>query len=116
MEMIVCTTAETTFAVTFFDLADPAHVSIALRELKSTALANVQGASPRTSPLQIKGMTPNGDAVRFNVDGRMPDRAAVREYAAVFVRGLRVYQATVIGARPDLQGVEVFFGGLKFPD
>jgi hypothetical protein len=115
MQMVVCTTANTTFAVTFFDLVDPSHVSNALRDLKATAISNVQGTTPRTTVLQIKGMTPNDDAVRLSADGRMPDGSAVREYAAVFAHGLRVYQATVIGPRPDPQGVDVFFSGLKFP-
>jgi hypothetical protein len=115
MEMLVCTTADTTFAVTFLDLADPSRVSSALRDLRATAIANVQGTTPRTTPLLIKDMTPNDEAVRLSADGRMPDGSAVREYAAVFAHGLRVYQATVIGPRPDPQGVEVFFGGLRFP-
>jgi hypothetical protein len=115
MEMVVCTTADTTFAVTFFDLADPARITPALRELKATTVGNVQGKALQTVPARVKGMTPNDESVRLSVDGRLPDGAAVREYAAVFVHGLRVYQATVIGARPDPQGVETFFGGLEFP-
>jgi len=39
----------------------------------------------------------------------------VQEHAAFFVHGLRVYSATVIGAQPSPQAVELFFGGLKFP-
>jgi hypothetical protein len=115
MEMIVCTAADTTFVLTFFDLVDPSRIGPALRELKATTVGNVQGRASQTHPVKVKGMTPNDESVRLSIDGRMPDGAAVREYAAVFVHGLRVYQATVIGARPDPQGVETFFDGLKFP-
>ena len=60
-------------------------------------------------------MTPNDQAGRMVVSGRLPDGAAVQEHALFFVRGLRVYSATVIGAKPVPQAVEIFFGGLRFP-
>ena len=60
-------------------------------------------------------MTPNEQSVRVAVTGRLPDGAVVQEHAAFFVRGLRVYSATVIGAKPAPQAVDVFFNGLKFP-
>jgi hypothetical protein len=115
MEMLVCSAAGATWAVSFFDVADPARVSATLTEWRATAVANVQAAAPPTVPIQIKGMTPNEQAVRVAVVGKLPDGAAVQEYAAFFVRGLRVYSATVIGAEPPPQAVEVFFSGLKFP-
>ena len=59
-------------------------------------------------------MTPNPEALRLAVAGRFPDGAALREEAAFFSRGLRVYQATVVGARPAPQAVESFFSGLRF--
>jgi hypothetical protein len=49
------------------------------------------------------------------LSGRLPDGAPVQEHAVFFTRGLRVYSATVIGAKPALPAVETFFGGLKFP-
>jgi hypothetical protein len=60
-------------------------------------------------------MTPNDQAGRMVISGRLPDGAAVQEHAVFFVRGLRVYSATLIGARPAPQAVEIFFSGLKFP-
>ena len=115
MEMLVCSAGGATYALSFFDLADPARVSAALIELRGTAVANVQGTEPRLAPLQIKGMTANDNALRLSIAGRLPDGGAVQEQAAFFTRGLRVYQATVIGAAPVPQAVETFFGGLKFP-
>ncbi|MEP6876247.1 MAG: hypothetical protein ABI887_17975 [Burkholderiales bacterium] len=115
MEMLVCTAGDTTWAVSFFDVADPARVSATLAEWRASAVANVQGVASRSVPLQIQGMTPNEQAVRVTVAGKLPDGVAVQEHAAFFVHGLRVYAATVIGAKPPPQAVEVFFGGLKFP-
>jgi hypothetical protein len=115
MQMLVCTAADMTFAVSFFDVADPARVAVALRELRTAAVRNVNGATPQLSVWQVKGMTPNDEASRVKVDGKLPDGAVVQEHAAFFARGLRVYQATVIGAAPAAPAVQAFFDGLKFP-
>ena len=57
----------------------------------------------------------NRDDVRVLITGRLPDGAPVQEHAAFFVRGLRVYSASVIGAEPSPTAVEAFFSGLRFP-
>jgi hypothetical protein len=115
MEMLVCSAGDATYAVSFFDVADPARVSTTLVEWRSAAVRNVQGEAPQRSPWQLKGMTPNDESGRLSVAGRLPDGAPVQEHAVFFVRGLRVYSATVIGTKPAPQAVETFFGGLKFP-
>ena len=115
MDMLVCAAGDATFALSFVDVADPARVSATLAELRATAVSNVQGRDPHLIALRISGMTPNEQARRVSVTGRLPDGAAVQEHAAFFVHGLRVYQATVIGANPAAQAVETFFAGLRFP-
>ena len=50
-------------------------------------------------------MTPNPAAIRLRVEGRLPDGKAVQEQAVFFVRGLRVYQASVIGSMPGTEAV-----------
>lgn len=114
MRMLVCSTGGSTYAVAFFDVADPARLATTLREWRAIAVGNVRGVNPQLGPLQIAGMTPNPEALRLAVEGRFPDGAALREEAAFFSRGLRVYQATVVGARPTPQAVESFFSGLRF--
>lgn len=115
MEMLVCKTGGQTFAISFLDVADPARVTATLVELRVVALANVQGVQPRVVPAQVTGMTPNTQAVRLAALGRLPDGAGVQAHALFFAKGLRVYQATVIGAQTAPGVVETFFGGLKFP-
>jgi len=115
MEMLVCSAGGATWAVSFFDVADPAKVSATLAEWRGAAVANVRGVLPQPAPMHVKGMTPNDQAVHVVVSGTLPDGAAVQEHAAFFVHGLRVYSATVIGAAPAPQAVEAFFNGLKFP-
>ncbi|MEP7099897.1 MAG: hypothetical protein ABI781_05275 [Burkholderiales bacterium] len=114
MEMLSCSAGDATFALAFVDVTDPARVGATLAELRATAASNLQ-ASPQNAPLQIRGMTPNEQAARVTLAGKLPDGAAVQEHAAFFTRGLRVYQATVIGAKPLPQVVDTFLGGLKFP-
>jgi hypothetical protein len=115
MTMLVCSAGEATYAVSYFDVTDPARVSPALAEWRAVSVANVKATMPAPTPLPLRGATPNDQAGRIVVEGRLPDGAVVQEHAAFFVRGLRVYAATVIGAKPSPQAVEVFFGGLKFP-
>ncbi len=115
MQMLVCSAGDATFALAFVDVPDPARVGATLAELRRVAVGNVQGGAPQVAPLQVKGMTPNEQAARVSVTGRLPDGAAVQEHAAFFTRGLRVYQATVIGAAPAPQTVDLFIAGLKFP-
>jgi len=113
MEMLACSADGTTFALAFVDVADPARVGTVLAELRATAAGNLQ-ASPQNAPLQIKGMTPNDQTARVSLAGSLPDGSSVQEHAAFFTHGLRVYQATAIGAKPALQVVDAFIGGLKF--
>ena len=114
MEMLACNADGATFALSFVDVADPARVGATLADLRATAIGNVRSAEPQRMPLQVKGMTPNEQAGRISIAGRLPDGAAVQAQAAFFARGLRVYQATVIGAKPAPEVVETFLGALKF--
>jgi hypothetical protein len=115
MQMLICNAGDTTFALAYADLTDPARISSALAELSASAVRNLGGGVPERAPLQIKGMTSSEEAVRIALVGRLPDGTTVHEHAALFTRGLRVYQATVIGADPSASVVDVFMAGLRFP-
>lgn len=115
MEMWVCEAAGSTFAVGFFDVPDPMQATASLREIQAVMLANVRGALASSAPAKVIGMTPNLQALRVSGAGQLPDGRAVQVHAAYFARGLRVYQATLIGARPQPQAVETFFDGLRLP-
>lgn len=115
MEMLACSANDTTFALAFIDVADPARVGATLAELRATATRNLDAVSPAAMPLLVKGMTPNEQAARLTIAGKRPDGTAIRAHVAFFARGLRVYQATVIGAGPERPVVDTFLGALKFP-
>lgn len=113
MEMLVCKAGGVTFAVSFLDMPAPSNVAPALLELRKAAVSNLGGVEVVSAPTQVDGMTPNPQAVRVSMTGRLPDGAVVEEQASFFVKGLRVFQASVIGASlsPDLTAP--FFAGLK---
>lgn len=114
LELLACKAGGATYAVAFAGGIEPARITQTLAELGAVAIGNVAGRDARWTPWTTPGMTPNPLARRLAVAGRLPDGAAVQEHAAFFTRGARVYQATVIGAKPAPQAVETFFGGLKF--
>lgn len=115
MEMWTCAAGGSTFALSFVDVADPAKVGSTLSELRTVMLSNVHGISPKLAPLQVIGMTPNAQATRMACAGQLPDGTPVQAHAAFFAKGLRAYQATTMGAKPEPSGIETFFDGLKFP-
>jgi hypothetical protein len=114
MEVVFCAAGGVTFGLGFLDVADPAQVSAAVDELRRGLLANVQGVQPRFAPVTVAGMTPNSLAQQLAAVGRLPDGRAVQVNAAFFVKGLRVYQATVISDDSSSPVVDVFFAGMKF--
>ena len=114
MQMAVCATGGATFALSAVAAADPGAAGAGLQQLRAAALANVQGEAPALAPWRVAGMTPNAESARLSTRGRLPNGAPVIEHAAFFVQGLMLYQASVIGAKPDPEAVETFFAGLKF--
>jgi hypothetical protein len=114
MSMYACSVGAATYAVAFADLVDPARVTPALTELALAARNNLQsGAAAESAPLRVPGMTPNDQAMRWHITGRLGDGRTMQEHAAFFAYGTRVYQATVIGERLDEGALETFFGALR---
>ena len=115
MEMLVCAAGGATFALSSLILADPLAVTAAVAALRAAALANIAGTQLTSSPAQVSGMTANSQAGRLSMSGRLPDGLAVQAQAAFFVKGLRVFQASVIGAKLVPEMTDTFFSGLKLP-
>jgi hypothetical protein len=113
IEMLACSVGDTTFALTFARLSDPAAVATTLGEWRAAALANLGGATATPLPLQLGGATPNAQAAMLVLRGRRPDGSAVLQQAAFFAKGLRVYQASVIGSELPAEATQTFFVGLK---
>ena len=113
LELHACSAAGATWALAFADVADPTRVGPALTELRSAAARNVEASDPVLLKLEVDGATPNPASQRLQLRGSMPDGRAVTEQIAVFTRGTRVYQTTVLGDKLDAQATDTFFGSLR---
>lgn len=113
MEMLVCSAAGASYAVAFTDLPNPAAVTPVLADLRAAAIANIGARRLGDAAAQIPGMTPNPQAVRISLRGARPDGIAVDQHAAFFARGLRVYQAIVLGPDAPQEAAQTFFDALK---
>ncbi len=115
IELISCAADDTQFALSYFDLDDPARVSAALTELQRLAAENLGASQQQARRAEVPGMTPNPDAARLKLEGRQPDGSTLQEEAVFFAKGLRIYQATVLGRRLQPGAAETFLAGLRLP-
>lgn len=109
MGLAVCRAAEQSFSVSWTEVAEPAQVGPALQQMRESLAAKLGARPAPAQALQVPGMTPNPLAQQQALEGAGEQRARV----AVFARGLRVYQATLLGARPEAAAWETFVTGLR---
>ena len=114
MQMLSCTDDDVVYAAAWADIDDPRAVRPALEALRQSAAANIGASEGTPEPFMLRGATPNDASARLAIAGRLPDGRAVQEHAAFFPRGLRVYQASLIGPAPSRPAVDGFFSGLAF--
>jgi hypothetical protein len=61
-------------------------------------------------------MTPNSEARRLRIVGRLPGGRQAQMAAGFFAKGTRVFQASVISPGTlDAEAVSTFFAGLEVP-
>lgn len=114
LTLLACAADGTTYALTHGDVADPARVTSALQALGASAAANVAAQADEGEAWQVRGMTPNPQARRWRLAGRLPDGSAVHEQVLTFAKGTLVFQATVIGASPSADATAAFFDSVEF--
>jgi hypothetical protein len=114
MALYACSAGGATYAIGFAEIGQPQLVGHALAELAAAAVRNVgANRAPASAPLHVEGATPNARAGRQTFDGWLADGQHVLEQVAVFARGTRVFQVTMVGARLDADAIDTFFGGLR---
>jgi hypothetical protein len=114
MTLYACATGGVTYAVGFADIGQPQLVGPALVEMAAAAARNIDATvAPAVSALQVAGMTPNPQAGQRVIEGRLPDGRRVTEQMALFARGTRIFQATMVGAKLNAEATETFFGALR---
>ena len=111
----VCSADAHSFALASADVAEPARVGPALQALLLAAQANLQAKLVSEQPAAVPGMTPQPGALRRQLLGQMPDGRAVQAQVQVFARGLRVFQATVVGPQVGPTQAGPFFEALDLP-
>jgi hypothetical protein len=115
MRLSACKAAGLTYSLATAEAADPAQVTPLLAALREQTVANVAGKAVEKPGPAISGATPNPESRFVRIDGRYPDGRPVVEHAAFFVKGLRLYQATVIGDSepPGADSLDSFFGAIR---
>jgi hypothetical protein len=114
MTLYACSAGDATYAVGFADIGKLHQVEGALAELSAAAARNI-GSTGSTvgAPLHVDGMTPNPLAGRLAMSGQRADGRRVEMQVGLFARGTRVFQATMVGARLDVDAIDTFFGALR---
>jgi hypothetical protein len=115
MRLHSCSADGATFSLAVADASQADRVAPLLAALRSLAAANVGGTASGASSAPVAGATPNAQAGRVRVEGRLPDGRAVVEHAAFFSRGVTVCQATVltIGKPVTAETLGTFFDALR---
>jgi len=117
MRMHSCRAGDANYSLATLDVADPAQVTPELAALRAQVLANLAGAATEERPLALAGATPNPESARVHIVGKRPDGSRVVADTVFFVKGLTLYQATVLGSGegPGREAVETFFGAIRLP-
>ncbi|MEP7140370.1 MAG: hypothetical protein ABI745_12125 [Caldimonas sp.] len=112
-----CSAAGASFALLAADVADPARVAPMLDLLRRQAAANVGGTVAAEALPVIAGTTANPESARLRIVGQRPDGRRVVEHALFFVKGLTLFQATVIDADEPVgrEAIDIFFESIRFP-
>jgi hypothetical protein len=113
MVLLSCSAGGATWALAHADLQDPTRIAASLAEMRGAAVANLRATAQRELPLLVAGATPNPSNQRLELHGRLSNGQPVIEQLALFTKGTRVFQATVLGERLDDEAVQTFFAGLK---
>jgi hypothetical protein len=108
MGLAQCEAAGQSFALSWAEVDDPAQVTAALRQMRTSLSTKLAAPPSPTSPLQVPGMTPNPEAQQQLLKGSR-QQASV----AVFTRGRRVYQAVMLGPQANAAAWDAFIGSLR---
>lgn len=113
LSLYACSADGKTFGVGHADVGDPSRVGMAMDALAGAAAANIRAAEAPARTLAVPGMTPNAKSRRVTLTGTLPDGGVVTMEVAVFSSGTRVFQATVLGSKPDRASIDTFIEGLR---
>lgn len=117
LRLFSCNAAGAAFALAAADVAEPGRVTALLEALRAQVVANVGGTATVETLPALRGATPNAQSARVRIVGKRRDGRRVVEHALFFVKGLTLFQATVIGAdeAADREAIDTFFDSIRLP-
>jgi hypothetical protein len=117
MQLHSCSAGDATFLLAGIDAADPGDVTGLLGAFRRQAVDNVAGTATEERPFQAPGATPNPLSARLRIAGVRADQRPVVAQAVFFVKGLRLYQASVLATNDASrrEAVDTFFGAIRLP-
>ncbi|ALT79497.1 hypothetical protein [Paucibacter sp. KCTC 42545] len=108
MGLAQCKAGGASFSLSWAEVADPAQVAPALRQMRESLATKLAAKPGELLPVQVAGMTPNPEAQMQTLLG-----ANQSAQVAVFTRGQLVYQAMLLSPKPDAAGWQTFLAALK---
>ncbi|MDQ6683617.1 MAG: hypothetical protein M3Z16_00680 [Pseudomonadota bacterium] len=117
MRLDACSAAGLGFSLAVLDVPADVKPQPLLDELRRRLSENVGGALQGPWPLRVGG-TAASAASAWRIEGRLPNGRPVREDAAFFSRGSRLYQVAVV-AGPEVaaasrsSAVETYFASIR---
>jgi hypothetical protein len=114
--LTACDAGDMTFAVAWADVPDPARTTAVLQALARQTGENLRAAPQAVQAASVPGMTPHLASQWMRFLGRSPDGKVLAQQVLLFTHGLRVYQASVLGAGAEPAGqaaAPTFFGALR---
>lgn len=108
MGLAQCEAAGQNFALSWAEVDNPSQLTPALRQMRATLAAKLSARPDEARPLQVLGMTPNAEAQQLILVG-----AQQRAQVALFTRGRRVYQAVMLGTKPNAAAWDAFLSSLR---
>jgi hypothetical protein len=101
LSLLACTAGGQTWALAHADLGDPARVTAALAELRSSTIHKLNAEQTAPGVLAVPGATPNVHSGRVRLLSRPAAASAayrpLQMELAVFARGTHVFQVSVLG-------------------
>jgi hypothetical protein len=117
--MMGCEAGGALFAVAVVDVRDTPHAIEVQRQWQQALLDNMHAVITSDSPKQktfvFPGASEQPQPVRIQVQGKRQDGRELNAQALWFARGGRLYHAALYADTLDVDVVQTFFEGLRFP-
>jgi hypothetical protein len=113
MHLHSCDADDAVWAVATAQFSDPALVAPALTQLRAQSAQHIGATPASVRTWAVPGATPNPATGRVVLRGQLPDGRGVVQHQGLFVYGMQVFQATVMGAQLDDGALAPFFEGLR---